>query len=198
MAQMTRGERADMAQLVRKREKVMRASARERSLALLAEFEAQMATIHSFDDDDVWAEAMKECGAAVEAARKKVAKRCKKLGIPDEMAPIIQFGWYGRGHTMLQERQAELRRVAKAKVASMEAEAFTRIERASLDAQEKILALGLESAAARSLLESLPKITDLMPPIEVGEIQLLLETKKKQQKARLGYSAYDPEDGALN
>ena len=62
---MTKSERHDLAQLIRKREKVMKSQASERSALLLAEFDAQSAKIHSYDDDAVWAEAAKAAEEAV-------------------------------------------------------------------------------------------------------------------------------------
>ena len=52
-ATMTKGERAELGALIRKRERVMKAAARERSSQLIAEFDTQSAQIYSFDDDEV-------------------------------------------------------------------------------------------------------------------------------------------------
>src|SRR6267142_1741494 len=50
---MTKSERDDLARLIRNREKVMKSAARERSAELLAEFEQQMASIYSYDQDEI-------------------------------------------------------------------------------------------------------------------------------------------------
>jgi hypothetical protein len=177
---MTKGERTELLSLVKKREKVMKSQAEERSALLLAEFDAQSAKIHHYDDDVVWKQVHADAEAAVEQARQQVAERCKQLGIPEEFAPDLSFGWFGRGHNAVASRRQELRRAAKSRVEALEKEAITKIERLSLQAQTDILARGLETQAAKKFLESMPDMKALMPPIEIGEIQNLIETRKAQ------------------
>lgn len=186
---MTKGERAELTSLVRKREKVMKSQATERSALLLAEFDAQSAKIYSFDDDPVWAAATEEVKAIVDIAREKIARRCKAIGIPVEFAPNINFYWEGRGHNAVSSRRAELRRAAKSRIDAMEKEAVTKIERLSLQAQTEILAQGLDTEAARRFLESMPTMDSLMPPVQIGEIQTLVETQRKDR--RLSYDQYN-------
>ena len=59
---MTKSEREDLAKLIRNREKVMKSAARERSAELLAEFEQQMASVYSYDQDEVWKSATEAAG----------------------------------------------------------------------------------------------------------------------------------------
>jgi hypothetical protein len=192
MVAMTKGERTELGQLIRKREKVMKAQARERSSALLAEFEAQSAKIHHWDEDEIWAKAKEEAEIAVSAAQRIIAKRCKALGIPEEFAPGVQFFWHGRGHNAAADRRAELRTAAKRKIEHLEAEAITKIERMSLEAQEEVVANGLESAAAKAFLQAMPKLEALMPPIAVGEIQSLVEAQAAQRRKALSdYSSFN-------
>lgn len=187
MAAMTKGERTELGQLIRKREKVMKSQAQERSAALLAEFDQQSAKIYHWDEDAVWREAQAEAEKAVEAARSAVAERCEKLGIPREFAPSLQLTWYGRGHNMAAERRAELRRAAKSKIEALEKEAITKIERMSLEAQTQVIASGLESEAAKTFLNAMPTMDALMPPIEIGEIQTLIESKRAERRGALDY-----------
>ncbi len=56
---MTKGEREDLQRLVRQRVKVLIATAKQKSAELLADFENQMASKFSFDDDRVWREALR-------------------------------------------------------------------------------------------------------------------------------------------
>jgi len=188
-ATMTKGERQELGQLIRKREKVMRAQAQERSAALLAEFDAQSAKIYHYDDDPVWAKVEAEAREAVEAAQRQINERCKELGIPEEFAPGLSFGWYGRGHNAVAQRRQELRRAAKSKIEALEKEAITKIERLSLEAQEQVISAGLESEAAKAFLQNMPTMDALMPPIEIGEIQGLID--KRRSEARHGIEHYD-------
>lgn len=177
MAAMTKSERQELGQLIRKRERVMKSQAQERSALLLAEFDAASAKIYHYDEDTVWQSVHAETERAVEAARIAVSARCQELGIPAEFAPSLSFAWYGRGHNAVSERRAELRRAAKSRIEALEREAITKIERLSLQAQTEVVAQGLESEAAKKFLETMPNVDALMPPIQFGEIQSLVETK---------------------
>jgi hypothetical protein len=183
---MTKGERDQLLQLVKKREKVMKVKAQERSATLLAEFDAQSAKIHHWDEDAVWASVKAEADAAIEKAQLAIAARCQHLGIPVEFAPGLQMFWHGRGHNAVSDRRAELRRAAKSKVEAIEKEAMSKIEQMSLHAQTEIIAHGLESDAAKLFLESMPAIETLMPTVEVKEIQSLIEARRADRK-RLDY-----------
>lgn len=182
---MTKGERQELGQLIRKREKVMKAHASERSAALLAEFDAQSAKIHSYDDDPIWQKAQAEAEQAVLAAQLLIAERCKQLGIPEEFAPGISMFWHGRGHNAVGERRAELRRAAKSKIDAIEAKAVKEIEAMSLTAQTEVIASGLQSEAAKNFLGSMPSLEKLMPPVQFDEIQSLIETRRAQQRGAI-------------
>lgn len=180
----TKAERQELGQLIRKRERVMKSQAQERSAALLAEFDASSAKIYHWDADPIWKQAQAEAKIAIEAAQLTIAARCAELGIPAEFAPGLEFYWHGRGHNAVAERRTELRRAAKSKIEAMEREAITRIERISLQAQTEVIANGLQSEAAKAFLDAMPSVEALMPPIEMGEIQSLVETKRAERSQR--------------
>lgn len=184
---MTKGERTELLQLIKKRERVMKVKAQERSAALLAEFDAQSAKVHHWDEDAVWAKVKGEADAAIEAAQIAIAARCKEIGIPVEFAPGIQMFWHGRGHNAVAERRAELRRAAKSKIEAIEKEALSKIEALSLEAQTQVIANGLESEAAKAFLEAMPAIEALMPPVEVTAMQALVEAKRSEREQYLEY-----------
>lgn len=183
---MTKGERDQLLQLVKKRERVMKVKAQERSAMLLADFDVQSAKVHHWDEDAVWARVKAEAEKAVEEAQIAIAARCQEIGIPAEFAPGLQMFWSGRGHNAVASRRAELRRAAKSRVEAIEKEAVSKIEGMSLEAQTQIISHGLESEAAKLFLETMPKIETLMPSVQVTEIQALIEAKQREQK-RLGY-----------
>lgn len=176
---MTKGERVELGQLIRKRERVMKSMVAERSTAMLAEFESQCAAIYSFDQDEIWKDAFAAAEKIVEESEKVIAARCDELGIPKEFAPSIDVHWYGRGENAVASRRSELRRVAKAKIANLEKDAISKIERMSLEAQTEVIANGLQSDAARGFLERMPDITTLMPTLNAAEIKQLNELKTK-------------------
>ena len=113
-SRMTKGERNDLAGLVRQRAKLLKAAAAQRSAELLADFERQLGTIHSYDDDETWRAATATAEQAVGAANAQIAERCQELGIPKEFAPTVRFSWYGRGENASKDRRAELRRMSSA------------------------------------------------------------------------------------
>jgi hypothetical protein len=184
---MTKGERDQLLQLVKKRERVMRVKAQERSAALIAEFDAQSAKIHHWDEDAVWQRVHDEAKKAIEAAQIAIAARCQELGIPAEFAPGLNIYWHGRGHNAAADRRAELRRAAKSHVEAIEKEAMSKIEGMSLEAQTEIIAHGLESDAAKAFLESMPHIETLMPSLQVSEIQNLIEAKRAERRREPNY-----------
>lgn len=178
---MTKGERADLLSLIRKREKVMKTMASERSSEMVAEFEAQAAKIYSFNDDAVWERAKQEASAAVEAAKEAIAERCVLLGIPKEFAPTLEIGWYGRGENAFAGRMAELRRAAKKRIEAIEAEACSRIERMSLEAQSELLSHGLDTDAARAFLDAAKQdMVAFMPSLQVSDVERMIAPTLKR------------------
>lgn len=178
---MTKSERVELGQLIRKRERVMKSLAAERAAVMLAEFDAQIAAIYSFDQDEVWKKSTEEAGKIVDQANEKIAARCQELGIPKEFAPSLSFGWMERGQNMVASRRAELRRMAKSRIAAIEKETLTKIERLSLTAQTEVIANGLESAAARQFLERMPELESMMPTIDAAQLKQIQDSKSKDK-----------------
>lgn len=180
---MTKSERVELGQLIRKRERVMKSFAAERAVNMMAEFDKQSAAVYAFDQDEVWEKSVKEAETAVAKANKEIAARCAKLGIPEEFAPHVDFGWAERGQNAVASRRAELRRMALSRVRAIEAETITKIERLSLNAQTEVIANGLESQAARDFLEKMPSLEVLMPALDVQAIKELQDKEyEKRQK----------------
>jgi hypothetical protein len=171
MTGMNKGEREDLQRLIRQREKVLKSAAKQRSAELLADFENQMGSEFSFDDDATWTQAYNEAAIEVEKAQKIIAKRCRELGIPDRFAPNLEIRWRARGYdNLVDKRKAELRRMATTRIEAIEQKAVTDIEMNCLKAQEQIALAGLTSDAARGFIEALPSIDTLMPALSYAEI----------------------------
>jgi len=176
---MTKGERDDLARLIRKREQAMKSAASQRAAELLADFEQQISTIHDFDRDEVWKAARASAAEALEIARADIARRCEALGIPKEFAPGLSMYWHGRGENAMPERRAELRRAAKRRIEAMEASARTAIELHSVEAQTQLVAGSLTSDAAREFMAKMPAVDSLMPKLEATSIAGLIEAKAR-------------------
>lgn len=171
---MTRAEREDLARLIRRREKLAKYEITVLAARRKADFERQMATIHSYDDDAVWKAAHELAQSVAAEANQQVAERCQSLGIPREFAPGIAVGWYGRGQNASLQRRAQLRKVAYTRIDKTERDAKLQIEKASLAVQTLLLAGGLKSAEAKAFLESMPTSEMLMPAVSVAEAEAAL------------------------
>lgn len=187
---MNKGERDDLVRLVKQRERVAKTSAEQRSAAMLADFERQISDLHPFDSNEVWSAATAAVLEAAKEANAQIAAEAEKLGIPKEFRPSVNFSWNRRGAAEFAERRAELRRVAKAEIETIEKTARVQIEAASVRAQTEIIANGLTSDAALSFLNSLPQIESMMPPLDVATIQAKL-AERARQSGRLPYLVGD-------
>ena len=168
---MTKGERDDLQRLVRQRQQVLKSAAKLRSSELLADFENQIASEFAFDDDAIWAEAAKAANVEVEKAQKRVAARCKELGIPDRFAPSLKLVWSIRGYdNSVKSRREELRKVAEKQVEALERKAIVEIEMAAVEAQTDLAVSGLDSEAALGFVKRLPTVASLMPGLSYQEI----------------------------
>ena len=67
-----------------------------------------------------------------------------------------------------------MRQVAKRRIEQIEASARTAIERASVAAQEALLVGGLTTDAARLFAQSLPVVEELMPNLDITQLQQAL------------------------
>jgi acyl CoA:acetate/3-ketoacid CoA transferase alpha subunit len=179
---LSRNETHDLSMIIKDRSKVLRAHAEEQAAACVADFERQMATVYTFDQDEVWKKATDEARRVVEQSQDTIAKRCKALGIPASFAPSISATWQGRGENMLAARRTELRRVAKASIDAMTKAAITKVEKQALDLRTQVVGMGLLSPDAKLFLESLAPVEDSMRSLDFGEIEKKLE---KEQQLRL-------------
>ena len=171
---MTRGERTDLAQLIRRREKLYKAEAKQRALELVADFEKQLDHQFSYDDDVKWKAAYTKAEEVVKEAQDVIKQQCSKLGIPPEFAPSLHLGWSTQGQNASKERRTELRRLAKTQIDAMEAGAKTLIEQASVDQQTVLVSDGLTSKAAHAFLEQMPIAQNLMPALDFQRIKALM------------------------
>jgi len=185
---MSRRDASDLAAHVRREAHNAKALASVRTAEVLADFEKQMATEYSFDQDAVWKKAAAEADTVVREAREKIAQRCRELGIPARFAPSLGgISWYNRGENMVNERRAELRRVAETRLAAMEKAAKVQIETKSLEMQKVLLSGVLTTSEAQAFLAQIPTASDLMPVLALGEIA-------KQLGPGRNYYGVEPDD----
>jgi len=175
---MTKSEREALLKLCRQREKLAKADASVVASKRKADFEKQLAATYSFDDDVMWRKARAVAAEAVQEARRIVADRVQELGIPRQFAPDLDLHWFSRGENASRARRAELIRVAHAEIDHLEKEAKLQIEKVSVAIQTQLLAGSLESAAAKLFLEQMPTPEDLMPEIQVSDVETKLAARQ--------------------
>jgi hypothetical protein len=181
---MTSRERQELMAVVRRREKLAKAQADVRAAELQADFEHQMASVYSWNDDAVWAEALRTAKDAVAEADAKVAARCQELGIPEQYRGGIRMYWSSGGQNAFTVRQTELRTVAKTQIAALAKTAKHRIEEVSVAAQEHLAAGELATEEAQTMLTALPTAAELMPTLNVSEIEQVLTKPKMGERQR--------------
>ena len=181
---MTSRERQELMALVRRREKLAKAQADVRAAELMADFEHQMASVYSWSDDAVWAEAVRAAKEAVAEADAKVAERCRELGIPEQYRGGVEMYWSRRGQNAFAGRQTELRRVARTRIDALTKTAKHRIEKGSVAAQEHLAAGELASEEAQTILAAIPTAEELMPTLNVSEIEKAVTEPKMGDRQR--------------
>ena len=167
---MMKGEREELLRLVRVRDKALKSAAKQSSAEIIADFENQMASEYSFDDDAVWQEAHRLAKVEVAKSQERIAMRRAELPIPQRFAPGLGLVWHYRGYdNLIARRKAELRRVAQTRVQAMERATIVKIEVESVNAQTAVTAHELTSTAAHLFLEQLPSVESLMPAAGDGD-----------------------------
>jgi hypothetical protein len=167
----SKSEREELIRLNKEREKVLIAGIKQRALEMMAELENTLGSVFRFDDDQIWAQAMKAAEAEVAKANQKIAARCGELGIPARFAPTLDLCWSSRGSdNAVAVRKAELRRMAQTRVAADEQKAMVEVQVACLEARTQLTVAGLTSEAARGFMERLPDIKTLMPALSFSEV----------------------------
>jgi hypothetical protein len=178
------GEREDLLCLVRQPEKVLKSVAAQRSAELLADFQQQLASRYTYDQDEIWRQAVEVAQQAVAEASSMIAARCVELGIPDEFAPRLQLTWWKRGQNAVKDRCAELLAVGKNRIAAIEKRVCVEIEVHTLQLQTQIAADGLASASAREFLERMPTVETLTPPLHVAKIEHMHDSRTALESPR--------------
>ena len=180
---MTSAERASILVLIRQRERVAIADAREYKMTLIANFERKLATIYKPSDHPVWKEAHAVATRAAREAQAKIEATFRDLGIPEAWAPGVGVGWYGRGENASRERRVELRRVAHSEADKRLARAEAAIKKASVEAQERVIASGLSSEAAHAMLASLPTPQELLPELDFEAVEKIASPDRTKPHA---------------
>jgi len=172
----TNKEQSNLISIAKLRERVTKSNLEEVGAQLLVDLDAQLDREYSFDDDAIWKEANAAVTQALAEAQTKIQERSRQLGIPNRFAPRISGGWHSGGEQCglaAKERKTELRRVARQQVDAMIKSGKRKVEEASLDAQTKIIASSF-SSEAQGFLDAMPTPEQLMPQLNLGELEKML------------------------
>lgn len=167
---MTKGEREELKRLARERARVAKHDAQRRTADLKAMFEHQLADAYSFNSEETWSQAVQIAREECAEAQRRIEGRCGALGIPLAMHPLVKFDWQTRGPFQIAANQQNLRRAAHQRISAQERAAIAEIDRAALDIQTNLVRAGLTSDAAVEFLSAMPSVNDLMPPVNMDEI----------------------------
>jgi hypothetical protein len=193
---MDKNERHDLLVVMRQREKVALAEAEAFKATLLAQFEQKVAAIYLPSDHPVWAQAHEKARRAGEEAQATIRATLKELGIPERWAPRLSVDWEGRGENASKRRREELRRVATTEAERRCKDAIAKIRAASVSAQERVVASGLSSEAARAMLDALPTVTELVPALELEGIERLAAQERDERERPRWLSDFIDHDDA--
>lgn len=164
---MSSAERAELGKLVRLRGRVAKTDIEARQAALTADAEAQLTVIYDARDE-AWRDITERANSLITDANTELAARCAEVGIPEQFRPRLSASWHGRATD--RERRAELRRLARVRLDASAKAAKVEIDRATADLLTTLAAGGLASVEAQSFLDSMPSITELMPRLDVPQL----------------------------
>jgi hypothetical protein len=171
---MTRGERDELATVVRMNAKVARNDVDARKTELLADFEEQIATLYKADDER-WAAAKDVAVRATDEANARIEAVFEEAGIPADYRPRLNLYWSSRGANATTERRTELRRVAASRLDAQARTAKVEIDRVEARLRSDLAARSLVTGEAKDWLSQLPSAAQLMPRLSVeDEVRRLL------------------------
>ena len=164
---MTVRDSRELADHIRRQERVAKEMVAVRAAELIADFEAQMSRIYAWDDEEVWAEAKKSADAVMVLANEAIAARCRELGIPPAYAPRLNHYWAGRWENADPSRRVELRRTALSRIDALAKQAKVQISARSVEIQRDLLSGRLTTEAGQAFLAAMPTAEALMPALNV-------------------------------
>jgi len=166
MDTMTRRERQDLSEIVRRRARVTKASLDTLAADRQAEVERQLSAIHRADEDQ-WKAITTEANRLIREADAQLAHICDERGIRKEFRPSLSLSWYGRGENASASRRTELRKLAYARIDADRKAGLQLIEAWTADKLTVLISGSLGSDEAKAFLDSLPSAEAMLPPVRL-------------------------------
>jgi hypothetical protein len=171
-APITRNERAELRQIVRLNCKVARATVDQRQADLLADLEEQMAAEWK-EHDAFWREACSVSNSEIQELNQRLQDRFAELGVPPAEAPSLAVSRGSSGNRGDRGRREDLRRAARARTAADAQKAKLALDAAEARLLTKLASQALTSDAARAFLDEIPKVGQLMPVLNLSQLELM-------------------------
>jgi hypothetical protein len=134
-------------------------------------FEVELDKIYPLQADEVWQKQQQLVHELWQQCQNRVQKRCEELKIPKPFQPFIAEPVWSKSLVRLfKELRAALRAQAYKRIAWMITERFEEIDWESARVQLEIIAASELTETARTFLESLPKVDELIRPLTAQEI----------------------------
>lgn len=186
---MTRKDREQLVQVAKMRARVAKGSIDQRELALKGQIEDELQAL--FETESEMAErAMQRAQAVARTAQAELDQWLDEHEVPSRMRPRIGVADPSRGYgdETIASRRAALRTLATARVRALGAQAKVELDRACADTVTALIAGGLDSEAARQMLDQMPTIDQLMLAPSVAELEAVHDEQRQQrQQLRRGF-----------
>jgi hypothetical protein len=179
MTDMTRQDRKDLIDVAKLRVRIAKAGVAAREEDLLAKVEEDLSAIYD-PKDAAWREIVDDAQARVNEANAQISAVCEERGIPQRFRPLLMTSWVGRGETMFKDRREELRKLAQARIKAAGSRAKVEIDMKGAEALTALVAATLETEEARQWLEKIPTPAELMPPVNVAELESGVPSRVRQ------------------
>lgn len=166
---LTKVERTELTQLVKMRGRLGKADVDAVKAERIATFEAELAAQFPANDPR-WEAITADAERAIKTLDAEIAARCKAEGIRPEFRPGLIVRWYERGENGIENRRAELRKVAQSQADAYAFAAKAEVDKWEVNARTEIVKGGLTSDAARAFLDSMPTAGELLPTLRLAEL----------------------------
>lgn len=183
-AGMTKGERDELIKITRERGRVAKARVEAVKAELLADVEAKLSAEFKMRDE-AWRDGVEVVERAVQEVNAQIARELDERGTPKEFRSELSVFWYSRGRNADPARRAELRKLAAARIDAIGKQAKLTIDAEVADTVANLLAGGLTSESAGEYLAKMPDPRELMPPIELGDLEA--EVKANRNRRAVGW-----------
>jgi hypothetical protein len=177
---MSRAERSEFATFTKQYARSLKARGEEHAAVLLEVFEEELAREWG-PKEEQWSEVVEMAQKAVADANARIREYFEERGLSLKRAPELKLYWGARGENSERERREELRKVARAQAEVVKKRAVAEGERIALDIQQQILVGDFSRADARALVFGLPKMEELMPPLQFEQVLAVAQGRDRNR-----------------